>query len=66
MAASTLDRALVATVQAGNGSSFKGLSVQDTGVPSAPLVLAQNAGVKAANLLTSLDHLKRPLPYRSS
>lgn len=55
VAASTMDRALVATVQMGNGSSYTGLSVQNTGVPSAPLVLAQNAGMKPADQLTTLE-----------
>ena len=55
VAASTMDRSLVATVTLGNGSTYTGLSVQNTGVPSAPLVLAENVGMKPASQLTDLE-----------
>lgn len=55
VAASTLDRALVATVNLGNGSSFTGSSIQTTGVANAPVVLAQNVGIKPAAQLTALE-----------
>ena len=61
VAASTHDRYTVAPVQLGNGSSFSGPSFQQTGLPSAPLVLASNAGVRPFAELSLADQtaLKR-------
>jgi hypothetical protein len=49
VAASTHDRALLATVTLGNGATYTGSSLNTTPVPSSPLIRAQDAGVAGAD-----------------
>ena len=55
VAASTHDRYTVASVLLGSGASFSGPSYQGAGLPTKPLVLAQDAGVVPFASLLAAD-----------
>jgi subtilisin family serine protease len=66
VAASTHDRFMVATVTLGSGASFSGPSYQTSGVPSTPLILAQNAGLVPFASLSATDQTALSRCYNAS
>jgi len=66
VAASTHDRFLNATVTLGNGSQFSGPSYQTSGVPSTPLILAQDAGVVPFASMNAADQAALSRCYNAS
>ncbi|MFG6430178.1 S8 family peptidase [Roseateles sp. LYH14W] len=65
-AATTHDRYTVASVTLGNGSTYSGPSYQGTGLPTTPLILAQDAGVVPFANLSPTDQTALQRCYNAS